>query len=205
MPDETLLAFDYGVKKIGVALGNTLTRHARPLTIITAERRDLRFDEIGKLIAEWRPERIIVGLPLDSDGQDQLATTQARRFANQVQGRFAVPVALVDERGSSLEAQARLGTNAPDDAVAAAIILQRYLDALGQDAIICRGYFGCGLVCFSVTSGPDLAGFKFAVCRPGVSGGRFVYTFLPESRLVAHADGHLRCQAAYCGAAIDAG
>ena len=136
MPDETLLAFDYGVKKIGVALGNTLTRHARPLTIITAERRDLRFDEIGKLIAEWHPDRVIVGLPLAADGQDQLATTQARRFANQIHGRFVVPVALVDERGSSLEAQARLGTNAPDDAVAAAIILQRYLDALGQDAII---------------------------------------------------------------------
>ncbi|MFA5596330.1 MAG: Holliday junction resolvase RuvX [Pusillimonas sp.] len=136
MPDETLLAFDYGVKKIGVALGNTLTRHARPLTIITAERRDARFDEIGKLVSEWHPDRVIVGLPLTSSGQEQLASTQARRFANQIHGRFAVPVDLVDERGSSIEAQASMGTNAPDDAVAAAIILQRYLDGLGQDAII---------------------------------------------------------------------
>ncbi len=136
MPDETLLAFDYGVKKIGVALGNTLTRLARPLTIITAERRDLRFAEIGKLVAQWQPDRVIVGLPLTPDGQEQLATAQARRFANQIHGRFDVPVVLVDERGSSLEAQDCMGTNAPDDAVAAAIILQRYLDAPDQDAIL---------------------------------------------------------------------
>ncbi len=136
MPDETLLAFDYGVKKIGVALGNTLTSTARPLTIITAERRDLRFDEIGRLLAEWRPDRVVVGLPLTTDGQEQLASTQARRFANQIQGRFNMPVMLVDERGSSLEAQAVMGSNAPDDAMAAAIILQRYLDALGQDATL---------------------------------------------------------------------
>lgn len=136
MPDETLLAFDYGVKKVGVALGNTLTCTARPLTIITAERRDLRFDEIGRLLAEWRPDRVVVGLPLTTDGQEQLATTQARRFANQIQGRFNVPVVLVDERGSSLEAQAMMGSNAPDDAMAAAIILQRYLDVSGQDATL---------------------------------------------------------------------
>lgn len=134
MPEETLLAFDYGLKKIGVALANTLTRHARPLTIITAERRDLRFQAIADLIAEWRPDRVIVGLPLDSLGEEQLATTQARRFANQINGRFGVPVELVDERGSSLEAQERLGSHQPDDAVAAAIILQRYLDAPGQGA-----------------------------------------------------------------------
>ncbi|MBC2770766.1 Holliday junction resolvase RuvX [Pusillimonas minor] len=134
MPEETLLAFDYGLKKIGVALANTLTRHARPLTIITAERRDLRFQAIADLITEWRPDRVIVGLPLDSLGEEQLATTQARRFANQINGRFGVPVELVDERGSSLEAQERLGTHQPDDAVAAAIILQRYLDAPGQGA-----------------------------------------------------------------------
>lgn len=136
MPEETLLAFDYGLKKIGVALGNTLTCKARPLSIIKAERRDVRFEEIGRLITEWRPDRIIVGLPLTADGQEQLATTQARRFANQVNGRFSLPVALVDERGSSLEAQAVMGTNDPDDAVAAAIILQRYLDALSQGPTI---------------------------------------------------------------------
>ncbi|OXR50762.1 MULTISPECIES: Holliday junction resolvase RuvX [unclassified Pusillimonas] len=134
MPEETLLAFDYGLKKIGVALANTLTRHARPLTIITAERRDLRFQAIASLINEWRPDRVIVGLPLDTYGAEQLATTQARRFANQINGRFGVPVELVDERGSSLEAQERLGSHQPDDAVAAAIILQRYLDAPGQGA-----------------------------------------------------------------------
>ena len=135
MPEHTLLAFDFGVKKIGVAVGNTLTRQARPLEIITAERRDVRFGHITRLISEWQPDHIIVGLPLTLDGQEQLATTQARRFANQLNGRFGIGVTLVDERGSSLEAQQRLGTNVPDDAVAAAIILQRFLDAPGQDVI----------------------------------------------------------------------
>src|SRR5690606_636988 len=118
---------------IGVALANTLTRHAKPLTIITDERRDLRFQAIAAIMAEWQPDRVVVGLPLTTDGGEQLATTQARRFANQITGRFGVAVELVDERGSSLEAQATLGTHQPDDAVAAAIILQRYLDASDQD------------------------------------------------------------------------
>ena len=135
MPEHTLLAFDFGVKKIGVAVGNTLTRLARPLLIITSERRDERFGHIARLMTEWQPDHVIVGLPLTLDGQEQLATTQARRFANQLNGRFGIPVTLVDERGSSREAQQRLGTNAPDDAVAAAIILQRFLDDCGQEVI----------------------------------------------------------------------
>lgn len=130
MPEETLLAFDYGLKKIGVAVGNTLTRHARPLRILTPVTREQRFKAIEALLAEWEPDRVVVGLPLTTDGGEQYASLRCRRFANQLHGRFGVKAELVDERGSSVEAQQALGTHAQDDAMAAAIILQRYLDAL---------------------------------------------------------------------------
>ncbi|ARP96631.1 Holliday junction resolvase RuvX [Bordetella genomosp. 13] len=130
MPDETLLGFDFGEKKLGIAIGNTLTRQARPLEIIFSETRAARFGRIAELLQEWQPQRVVVGLSLASDGGEQPATARCRRFANQLHGRFGLQVELVDERGSSMEAQQLLGTNAPDDAVAAAVILQRYLDAL---------------------------------------------------------------------------
>ncbi|MBF6615339.1 Holliday junction resolvase RuvX [Pollutimonas thiosulfatoxidans] len=129
MPDQTLLAFDYGTTKIGVAIGNTLTGRARPLDILYSVTRQQRFAAIAALFDEWRPDRVIVGLPLALDGQEQYASLRCRRFANQLHGRFGVDVVLVDERGSSMEAQELLGTHAPDDAVAAMVILQRYLDA----------------------------------------------------------------------------
>lgn len=128
---HTLLAFDYGTRKIGVAIGNTLTRQAHPLQILEPRTRQRRFELIEALLQQWQPLTVIVGLPLASDGSDQYTTLQARRFANQLHGRFKVAVQLVDERGSSLEAQQILGTHAADDAVAATVILQRYLDALG--------------------------------------------------------------------------
>ena len=131
MTEETLLAFDYGTKKIGVAIGNTLTRQARPLEILTPITRQQRFAAIGRLLAEWQPQRAIVGLPLTMEGGEQYASLRCRRFAHQLHGRFGIMVELVDERGSSLEAQDILGSNAVDDAVAAAVILQRYFDTLG--------------------------------------------------------------------------
>ncbi|KCB27708.1 RNAse H domain protein, YqgF family [Bordetella hinzii CA90 BAL1384] len=130
MPEETLLAFDFGEKKIGIAIGNTLTRQARPLEIIFSERRDERFGRIAQLLQEWQPQRVVVGLALATDGGEQPATQRCRRFANQLHGRFGLAVELVDERGSSMEAQVQLGSHAPDDAMAAAVILQRYLDRL---------------------------------------------------------------------------
>jgi len=130
MPEETLLAFDFGEKKIGVAIGNTLTRQARPLEIIFGEVREARFGRIAALLQEWQPRRVVVGLALDSDGGEQPATARCRRFANQLHGRYGVAVELVDERGSSMEAQRLLGTHAADDAMAATVILQRYLDTL---------------------------------------------------------------------------
>jgi len=129
MPEETLLAFDYGAKKCGVAIGNTLLKQARPLDIILETTRDGRFARIEALLKRWQPERLIVGLALAMDGGEQFASQHCRRFARQLEGRFGLPVVLVDERGSSVQAQKITG-NEPDDAVAAAIILQRYFDAL---------------------------------------------------------------------------
>ena len=128
MPEDVLLAFDFGLKKIGVALGNTLTAQARPLCILTPATREQRFTQVQALLDEWQPDRVVVGLPLTLDGEEQPASQHSRRFAHQLEGRFRVQVELVDERGSSLEAQQILGSNVPDDAMAAAVILQRYLD-----------------------------------------------------------------------------
>jgi putative Holliday junction resolvase len=129
MPEETLLAFDYGAKKCGVAMGNTLLKQARPLDIILEATRDGRFKRIEALLKRWQPERLVVGLALTPDGGEQYASQHCRRFARQLEGRFGLPVVLVVERGSSVEAQKITG-NEPDDAVAAAIILQRYFDTL---------------------------------------------------------------------------
>jgi len=130
---ETLLAFDYGLKKIGVAIGNTITRQARPLTILRPVTREQRFRAISELLKHWAPDRIVVGLPLTTEGTEQYASLRSRRFANQLHGRYGLAVELVDERGTSVEAQGLLGNNDDDDAVAAALILQRYLDALPTD------------------------------------------------------------------------
>ncbi len=128
--EETLLAFDFGTKRIGVALGNTLTRSARPLEILATEPVKTRFARIEALLAEWQPDRVVVGLALATDGSDQPATGRCRRFADQLRGRYGIAVTLQDERNSSLEAQEMQIRNGPDDALAAAVILQRYLDAL---------------------------------------------------------------------------
>lgn len=130
MPEETLLAFDVGVKRIGVAMGNTLMREARALEIIPAGTRDARFARIAALLKEWQPQRVVVGLSLAPDGGDQLMTVQCRRFANQIHGRFGLPVVLVDERYSSMLAQSErpLRRGEGDDALAAAVVLQRYFD-----------------------------------------------------------------------------
>lgn len=128
--EKIYLCFDYGTKKIGVAIGNNLSCQARPLEIIQTIEKNLRFARIESLIREWQPDELVVGLPLDVDGSDQLSTTQSRRFARQLEGRFQLPVILQDERYSSLQAQDLLGNHNLDDAMAACVILQRFLDTL---------------------------------------------------------------------------
>jgi len=136
-PDATLLAFDFGARRIGVAVGTTRLRTARPLTTIDTERNDQRFAAIAALIAEWQPDRLVVGLPLHADGTPHEMTARARRFAHQLEGRTGLPVVQVDERHttelarSALQADGRGGREhrALRDAVAAQLILQAYLDS----------------------------------------------------------------------------
>ncbi len=132
---ETLLGFDFGVRRIGVAIGNTLTGDARPLAIVEAVPVDRRFERIAALLRDWQPQRLVVGRPLDEDGSATETTRLADRFANQLNGRFGLPVERVDERFSSREAQAIIASAGgragdDDDGVAAAVILSQYLDGL---------------------------------------------------------------------------
>ncbi|HTJ94178.1 MAG TPA: Holliday junction resolvase RuvX [Pararobbsia sp.] len=125
---QTLLAFDYGEKRIGVAVGNTLLAHARALTIIQNRSREYRFEAVGKLIDEWKPQALVVGLPLHPDGTPHERTQLCKRFANQLNGRFSLPVTWVDERYSSAAAADALGRDQDIDAEAARIILQQFFD-----------------------------------------------------------------------------
>ncbi len=124
---RTFLAFDFGTKRVGVASGNTVTRTAQPLRTISAEG-TARFDAIGKLIAEWKPDALVVGVPFHPDGAPHDNTDRARRFARQLAGRFHLPVHEVDERYTTTEAHA-MG-EADVDAASAAIILEQFLREL---------------------------------------------------------------------------
>jgi len=129
----TLLGFDYGTHKIGVAVGQTLTGTANPLTTLGAVRQKPDWDGIGRLIREWQPEALVVGLPYQMDDQEAELAERAKRFARQLQGRYHLPVHLADERLTSREAWARLGTAAARDvtrvdAMAAKLILETWLN-----------------------------------------------------------------------------
>src|SRR6185312_7392818 len=98
---DTVLGFDFGLKRIGVAVGNTLLKQAQALTVISAATNDAKFQAIEKLIEEWKPARCVVGLPRHPDGEEHEMTARCRRFANQLKGRFGIETVLVDERYSS--------------------------------------------------------------------------------------------------------
>lgn len=127
---ETILGFDFGLKRIGVAVGNTLIRQAQPLTIINEPTNDGKFAAIASLLEQWRPARCIVGLPLHPDGAEHEMTLRCRRFANQLHGRFGIQAELVDERYSSSVIASGRGSRIDDQA--AAIILQQYFDQHGE-------------------------------------------------------------------------
>ncbi|MBH1982078.1 MAG: Holliday junction resolvase RuvX [Burkholderiales bacterium] len=124
---DTILAFDFGLKRIGVAIGNSMICQAKPLSVITATANEPKFAAIDSLIREWGASRIVVGLPSHPDGTEHEMSARCRRFANQVHGRFNLPVELVDERYSSAVIAAKRGEVIDDRA--AAIILQQYFDA----------------------------------------------------------------------------
>jgi putative holliday junction resolvase len=128
----TLLGFDYGTRKIGVAVGQTLTGTASPLETLRLVKHKPDWQRIAALIEEWRPEALVVGLPLDVDDSETDATQPALRFSRQLEGRFRLKVHLADERFTSFEARDRLGYKAKRleeyDAVAAKLILETWLD-----------------------------------------------------------------------------
>jgi putative Holliday junction resolvase len=121
---RTYLAFDFGLRRVGVASGNTLTRTAQPLRTVAATG-EARFAAIARLVDEWQPDALVVGVPFHPDGAEHENTLRARRFARQLQGRLRLQVHEVDERYTTTEAHA---DGAADlDAASAALILEQYL------------------------------------------------------------------------------
>lgn len=122
----TVMAFDYGLRRVGVAVGNTVTKLGQPLKTIAAPNADGLFREIEGLLGEWAPNQLVVGLPMYPDGVEHEMTSKAKRFGNQLHGRFGLPVSWVDERYTS----AVLGGNAQIrdnlDAHSAVLILEQY-------------------------------------------------------------------------------
>ena len=135
MPVEVYLAFDFGYKRIGVAVGQALTQTAQPLITLKAQSGVPEWAQIEKLLQQWRPSALIIGLPTCIDDSELYTTVAAKKFAAQLQKRFALPVHLVDERLSTVEARARLFEkggyrkikNSEVDSIAACIILEQWL------------------------------------------------------------------------------
>ena len=126
----SFLSFDFGTRRVGVACGNTLLRSASPLQTVAALG-DARFEAIGRLVREWQPDALVVGVPFHPDGAPHDNTQRARRFARQLQGRFRLPVHEVDERYTTTQALADGAADA--DAAAAALILEQFLRTLPRD------------------------------------------------------------------------
>lgn len=137
-PPRVVLAFDFGVRRIGVACGDTVSRTAAPLHAVPAASSGPRWESIQTLLREWQPALVVVGLPYNADGSDSAMTGAARSFAAELTRRFLLRVELIDERYSSMEAEARLKAaresgrrrrrvaKSDVDAAAACIILERW-------------------------------------------------------------------------------
>lgn len=146
MPEaQTLLAFDYGTRRIGTAVGQSLTATASPLPAVTARDGTPDWDAIAKLLAEWQPSAIVVGVPYNMDDSRQEMTDRAERFARQLKGRFGLPIHTVDERLSSHEAEDRLRAarqegrrgrigKAEIDSAAACVMLETWFNQQGTSA-----------------------------------------------------------------------
>lgn len=136
MSSITVLGFDYGTKSIGVAIGQSLTGSANPLLSIKAVDGIPKWEEIGLLIEEWKPDLVVVGLPLNMDGSEQEMTQRAKKFANRINGRFGVKIATQDERLTTADAKARLFemggykalTKGQVDAMSAVLIIESYFE-----------------------------------------------------------------------------
>jgi len=124
MTDRVVLGFDFGMRRIGVSIGNSVTREARPLTTVNAALVATRWNAVAALVGEWDPAQLVVGIPRHPDGTPHDMTVRCERFARQLEGRFGRPVARVDERYTS----AVTGRADDVDAAAAALILQQWFD-----------------------------------------------------------------------------
>jgi putative Holliday junction resolvase len=124
---QSYLSFDFGLKRTGVATGNTVLGHAQPLKTLRAAG-DARFAAVEALIREWQPDALVVGVPFHPDGAAHENTERARRFARQLRGRFRLPVHEVDERYTTTAAAESGATDL--DAAAAALILDQFLREL---------------------------------------------------------------------------
>jgi len=144
IPQGTVIAFDFGTRRIGIAIGNTVLRRANPLTNLNEEKNKTRFESIAGLLKEWQPCALVVGLPSNVDGTPHELSALCRRFANRLKGRFNLPTILVDERYTSHAARAQLneqgihGRKQKDllDQYAAQQILQAYFDEPAAGIII---------------------------------------------------------------------
>ncbi|WP_043888068.1 Holliday junction resolvase RuvX [Methylophaga thiooxydans] len=133
---RTILGFDFGMKNIGIAVGQELTHTANPLTAIKARDGIPDWEQIHKLLDEWKPQLLIVGLPLNMDGTEQDMTAAARRFGNRLHGRFNIPVEWQDERLTTYEALDQMGIRSKMDTrqrsdvdqLSAQLILQSWLN-----------------------------------------------------------------------------
>ncbi len=131
---QTILCFDYGTKSIGVAVGQSITQTANPLADLKAKDGIPNWDDIQKLIREWQPDLLLVGLPLNMDGSPSEIGVRAKKFANRLHGRFGLPFEMADERLSSFEAKGEIiqQTGSRDfkknnvDSLAAKIILESW-------------------------------------------------------------------------------
>lgn len=124
MAGNHLLGFDYGEKTIGVAVGNTQTRQAHPLTTLRVVRGQPDWGAVAALVEEWRPVALVVGLPLNMDGSDNPVTPAARKFGNRLRGRYNLPVHMVDERLTT--------RNARTDLVDAGVSVKRHVSLLDK-------------------------------------------------------------------------
>ncbi len=125
------MAFDYGTKRIGVAVGNSLTKSAQNLPVILNTSEEQRFVGITKIIAQWEPDAIVVGLPLYPDGAEHAMTQKARRFGQEIGGRYSKPVYFVDERYSSVVLEGEAQYHESLDSHAAALILEQFFREQG--------------------------------------------------------------------------
>jgi putative holliday junction resolvase len=135
---QLVLAFDFGRRRIGVACGDTLSRSASPVAAVANTAAGPSWSAVDSLMRDWRPDLIVVGLPYNADGSESAMSAQARKFSDELARRYALPVRLVDERYSSLEAGSRLKaeresgvrkrrvTKTDVDAAAACVILERW-------------------------------------------------------------------------------